>query len=65
MSVYHSMDKTMLGILSTYLQSGYYYNVDKVVNIPLGIIVGIGTVMLPRMSNLLSSNHYKERRIYL
>lgn len=62
MSVYHSMDKTMLGILSTYLQSGYYYNVDKVVNIPLGIIVGIGTVMLPRMSDLLSSNHFKEAK---
>lgn len=62
MSVYHSMDKTMLGVLSTYLQSGYYYNVDKVVNIPLGIIVGIGTVMLPRMSDLLSSNHFKEAK---
>ena len=45
MSVYHIMDKTMLGILSTTTESGYYYNADKVVNIPLGILVGIGTVI--------------------
>lgn len=55
MSVYHYMDKTMLGLLSTYEESGYYYNSDKVVNIPLGIINGIGTVMLPRMTALFKS----------
>lgn len=52
MSVYHTMDKTMLGILSDYEQSGFYYNADKVINIPLCIINGIGTVMLPRMTAL-------------
>lgn len=50
MSVYHIMDKTMLGILSTYEQSGFYYNADKVINIPACIITGVGTVMLPRMT---------------
>ena len=52
MSVYHTMDKTMLGLLSTYEQTGFYYNSDKVINIPIGIINGIGVVMLPRMSSL-------------
>lgn len=52
MSVYHIMDKTMLGILSSYEQTGFYYNADKIINIPIGIITGIGTVMLPRMSAL-------------
>lgn len=52
MSVFHIMDKTMLGIFSTFEQTGYYYNADKVINIPISIINGIGTVMLPRMSNL-------------
>lgn len=48
MSVYHIMDKTMLGALSTYEQSGFYYNADKIINIPIGIITGVGTVMMPR-----------------
>lgn len=60
MSVYHTMDKTMLGALSTYTQSGFYYNSDKIVQIPLLVINGIGTVMLPRMSALLSENRQKE-----
>ncbi len=56
LSVYHYMDKTMLGILSTELQSGYYYNVDKIINIPMGIITGMGTVMLPRATVLVSKH---------
>ena len=55
MSIYHLMDKTMLGYLSTYEQTGFYYNADKVINIPIGIIIGIGTVMLPRITNMLSN----------
>ena len=53
MSVFHIMDKTMLGVLSTYEQVGYYYNADKVINIPIGVLTGIGTVMLPRMTTLI------------
>lgn len=60
MSVYHTMDKTMLGVLSTYEQSGYYYNADKVINIPLCVINGIGTVMLPRMTSLYASKKNAE-----
>lgn len=60
MTVYHTMDKTMLGALSTYEQSGFYYNADKIVQIPLLVINGIGTVMLPRMSSLLAEGKQKE-----
>lgn len=60
MTVYHTMDKTMLGALSTYEQSGFYYNSDKIVQIPLLIINGIGTVMLPRMSSLLAEKKQKK-----
>ncbi|HFC9205576.1 TPA: flippase [Clostridium perfringens] len=55
MSVYRIMDKTMLGAISTFEQSGYYYNVDKIINIPVGIITGVGTVMLPRVTNIIES----------
>lgn len=52
MTVFHVMDKTMLGLFSTYEETGYYYNADKVINIPISIINGVSTVMLPRMSAL-------------
>ena len=54
MSVYTIMDKTMLGALSTNSENGYYYNSDKIVNIPLGIITGIGTVMLAKIATYKS-----------
>lgn len=60
MSVYHTMDKTMLGLLSTYEQSGFYYNADKVINIPVGILTGVSTVLLPRMSSLITVGKKKE-----
>lgn len=52
MSIFHIMDKTMVDLLSTEANSGYYYNVDRLVNLPLGLITGIGTVMMPRISKL-------------
>lgn len=60
MSVYHVMDKTMLGAISDYLQCGYYYNADKIVNITVGVISGVSTVMLPRMSSLIGSGKNDE-----
>ena len=62
MSVFHIMDKTMLGLLSDTAQSGYYYNADKIVNIPLCIITGIGTVMLANITTLLGKGN-KEKAI--
>lgn len=48
MSVYHIMDKTMLGLLSTYKQVGYYYNADKIINIPIGILIKICMITIQR-----------------
>ncbi len=64
MSVYHSMDKTMLGLLSSYTETGFYYNSDKIVNIPLSILTGIGIVMLPRMVALFESNCEKGKNYF-
>lgn len=49
-SVFQLMDKLMLGKMSTSVQSGYYYNSDHLVNIPILVITGLCTVMLSRMS---------------
>lgn len=60
MSIYHVLDKTMLGIMSDYQNGGYYYNVDKVINIPMGIISGISVVMLPKFSEIVEFGTEKQ-----
>ena len=63
MSVYHIMDKTMLGLLSTYKQVGYYYNADKIINrvimmlSPILVIKGLSLVV--RMQYLIPNQKEK------
>lgn len=60
MTLYHQMDKSMLGSYGLYIQLGYYSNADKIVNILIGVISGFGAVSLPRVSALLSINKKDE-----
>ena len=62
-SVYHVMDKTMLGYLSNFLQSGLYYNSDKIINIPICVLLGISNVMLPRMTSILEGGNEQKFQI--
>lgn len=55
-SVFHVMDKTMLGSMTDYNASGYYYNADKLVNIPLSVLKGLGTVFLPRATAIFKKS---------
>lgn len=59
-SLYKYMDKILIGLLSNMTQEGYYAQVEKILNIPLGLISALGTVMLPRMSNLVNRNKMQE-----
>ena len=61
-SVYRIMDKTMVGFLAGFLQLGYYYNADKVVNVPLVIFSGLGVVFLPGFSALIAAGRHGEAR---
>ena len=54
MSVFHVMDKSMLDFLSTDAECGYYYNADRLANIPIGVVAGLNTVMLPRITKMYS-----------
>ena len=58
--LYGSIDKVMLGNMSQFDELGYYYNADRIIFIPMGIINGISTVMFPRISSLLSNNKKDE-----
>lgn len=59
-SVYKMMDKIMLGIMSSTLQVGLYENSEKIITICLSFITALGTVMLPRMTNLAAKGQNKE-----
>ncbi len=64
-SLYKYMDKIMIGSLSNKSQLGYYENAEKMINIPLAVIMSFGTVMLPKMSNLVSSKNRAEANRYI
>ena len=64
-SVYHIMDKTMLGLLSDYKNVGFYYNADKVINIPIGIISGISTVLFPRSIIALNDSKIEFQKLLI
>lgn len=56
-SLYKMMDKIMLGALATKAEVGYYDSSEKIIQIPMAIISSLGTVMLPRMSNLFAKSN--------
>ena len=64
-SIYKVMDKIMLGNMSSYDQVGFYNNAGKIINIPMGIITALGTVMLPRMSNIVANGDKKRVDDYI
>lgn len=64
-SLYKIMDKIMLGILSNISEVGFYENAEKIINIPITLIAALGTVMLPRISNLVSKNETEKINQYI
>lgn len=63
--LFGSMDKVMLGGISEYDELGYYYNADRVINIPVGIINGLSTVLFPRISSMLANEKKEEGLIFV
>lgn len=52
-SLYNVMDKLMLGSMSTTIEVGLYSYAEKIVQIPIAIIAALGTVLMPKISNLV------------
>lgn len=59
-SIYKVMDKTMLGAINSLNELGYYESAEKIIGAPLAIISALGTVMLPRMSNIYHNGEKEE-----
>ena len=54
-SLYNIMDKLMLGYLSTSDEVAFYSNAEKIAQLPNSIIMAVGNVLMPRMSNLIAT----------
>ena len=60
MSIYNVLDKTMLGILVNDIsQVGFYEQSQKITRLAITIVTAIGTVMIPRISNV---NHKGDKQ---
>lgn len=64
-SLFKYMDKIMLGIMANKIELGYYENAEKVLNIPLSLVISFGMVMMPRMSNLMMKNENDDVHHYI
>ncbi|HGR7907282.1 TPA: flippase [Streptococcus pneumoniae] len=58
-SLYVTLERTMLGALSSTKDVGIYDQALKLVNILLTLVTSLGSVMLPRVANLLATGDYK------
>lgn len=59
-SLYKIMDKIMLGAMSGVSEVGFYEQAEKLINFPLALITALGTVILPRTSNLIANHEHKK-----
>ncbi len=64
-SVYKIMDKIMIGLISNIDEVGFYEYAEKINSIPLTVIAALGTVMLPKISNLVAKKDGKAIMQYL
>lgn len=54
-SIYVNLDTVMLGFLKDSAAVGYYTGATKLTKMLLGIVSSLGTVMVPRLSNLIQN----------
>ena len=58
--IYSSLDSVMLGFISGDTEVGLYNAAVKVKNILISLVTALGTVLLPRLSNYVSSGNTEE-----
>lgn len=58
-SMYTSMDKIILGYLTNKTEVGYFESANKISILPSVVVNSLGTVMLPRISNMIAEGKKK------
>lgn len=59
-SIYLNLDKVMLGAIKDTTSVGYYTAASQLSHILLTLVISLGTVLLPRSSNLIKNNQMEE-----
>lgn len=54
LSAYKYMDKIMLGFICSNVQVGFYENAEKIINVPMSLIMAFGVVLMPRIANMIT-----------
>lgn len=62
-SIYLNLDSVMLGFLKNETAVGYYVAATRITKSILGVVLSLGTVLLPRFANLVSANRMIEFRM--
>lgn len=57
-NVYVTLNKVLLGFISTKTQTGYFDTSDKLLRMMFSLFLAASTVILPRMSNLYAKKDY-------
>ena len=65
LSIYRTMDKVMLGSMSTMSETGIYEYAEKLIYALCSFISSLGTVMMPRMANLAAKNDKETSARYI
>lgn len=60
LSMYTTFNVVYLGFVCSDTEVGYYYTSTKIYHIIIGIVAAFTGVMMPRISNLLNTNHEEE-----
>ena len=58
-SLYVTLDRTMLGAMASTADVGIFDQAQKIISILLTVVTSLGTVMLPRVSSLLSDGDHQ------
>lgn len=64
-SIYQVLSKIILGNIAGEYQLGLFDNTQKLINIPMSLIIAFGNVMLPKMSNMFKNNDEEKGMAYL
>lgn len=59
-SLYTLLDKVMLGSMAGMVEAGYFDYSEKLSKMPMSIITALGAVVLPKMSDIISSGRVEE-----
>lgn len=64
-SLYNYMDKIMVGSINGSDELGFYENSENIISVCVSVISSVGTVMMPKLSNLIAKGQLEKGKRYI